>query len=263
VTARDRIVLLVVAVVAALAAAWMFVIQPRRSDASKLGAQVSAEQTQLATARAQVAQGEQARGQFAANYAKLVRLGEAVPADDDVPSLIFQIQGAANAAHVDFRTLQVTAAASSSAPPPPSSSSGSHPSSSPSSSQPASSALPPGVAVGPAGFPVEQFTFSLQGNFFNLSDFFNRLQKFVVADKNQLSISGRLMTVNGISFSAAPQGFPQITANISATTYLVQPGQGLTAGATTAGPAASNPTTGAHSSTSTPAAAAAVAPVIR
>jgi type II secretory pathway pseudopilin PulG len=268
VTARDRIVLLVVAIVAALAAAWMFVIQPRRSEASQLSAQVSAQQTQLDTARAQVAQGEQARSQFPANYAKLVRLGEAVPADDDVPSLIYQIQGAANAAHVDFRTLQVSSAGGSSSTPPPSTSSGSSSGSQPSgsssaASQSSSSSLPPGVAVGPAGFPTEQFTFSLQGNFFNLSDFFNRLQKFVAAGKNQLSISGRLMTVNGISFSAAPQGFPQITASISATTYLVQPGQGLTAGATTAGPAASTTTSGAHSTTSTPAAAAAVAPVIR
>jgi type II secretory pathway pseudopilin PulG len=254
VTARDRIVLLVVAIVAAVAASWMFLIQPRRSEASKLSSQVSAEQTQLDAARSQVAQGEQARSQFSANYSKLVRLGEAVPADDDVPSLIFQLQGAANSAHVDFRTLQVSSSSSSS--PAPSSSS--------SSSKASSSALPPGVTVGPAGFPAEQFTFSLQGNFFNLSDFFNRLQKFVVADKNELSISGRLMTVNGISFAAAPQGFPQITANISATTYLVAPGQGVTAGATTAGPAGTSSTTpGAHSTTSTPAAAVAVGPVIR
>jgi type II secretory pathway pseudopilin PulG len=253
VTARDRTVLLVVLIVAGVAAAWMFVIQPRRADASKLSAQVSSEQTQLDTERSQIMQGEAQRRQFPANYAELVKLGEAVPADDDVPSLIYQLQGAASAAHVDFRTLQVAASSSSSTP-----------SSSSSSSQSSANALPPGVATGQAGFPAEQFTFSLQGNFFNLSDFFNRLQKFVVAGKNQISISGRLMTVNGISFSAAPQGFPQITANVSATTYLTAPGQGVTAGATTAGPAGTSTTSaGAHTTTSTPAAAAAVAPVIR
>jgi type II secretory pathway pseudopilin PulG len=250
VTARDRIVLIVVLAVAAVAAAWMLVIQPRRAQASKLGTQVTAEQGQLDSARAQVAAGESARGQFANDYTQLVRLGEAVPADDDVPSLIYQIQGAANKAHVDFRSLQVNASGSSA----PSSSSGSQ----------SSNPLPPGVSVGPAGFPVEQFTFSLQGNFFHLSDFFNRLQKFVVAGKNQLSISGRLMTVNAINFGSAPQGFPQIAATVSATTYLVQPGQGLTAGATTAGPAgSSSATTPGSTSSSTPAAAAAVTPVIR
>jgi hypothetical protein len=253
-SARDRIIIVVVLAVAAVAAAWMFVVQPRRAQAAKLGAHVSAEQTQLDSARAQVAQGVAAEHEFASDYTQVVRLGEAVPADDDVPSLIYQIQGAANRAHVDFRTLQVA-----------SSSSGSSPASSGSSSSQSTSALPPGVAIGPAGFPAEQFTFALQGNFFRLADFFNRLQKFVQASNNQLSIGGRLLSVNGISFSAAPQGFPQITANVSATTYLEQPSQGLTAGATSAGPAGTSSTTtpGASSTPSTPAAAAAVTPVTR
>jgi type II secretory pathway pseudopilin PulG len=253
VTARDRIVLMVVLAVAAVAAAWMLVIQPRRAQASKLGTQVTSEQSQLDSARAQIAQGEAARRSFPSNYTQIVRLGEAVPADDNVPSLIYQIQGAATGAHVDFRSLQVTGGSSSSTP------------SSSSSNGSSGASLPPGVTVGAAGFPAEQFQFQLQGNFFNLSKFFNRLQQFVVAGKNQLSIRGRLMTVNAISFGAAPQGFPQITATVSATTYLVQPSQGLLAGATTAGPAGTSPqaASGSSSSPSTPAAAAAVTPVIR
>jgi type II secretory pathway pseudopilin PulG len=263
-SARDRIIIVVVLAVAAVAAAWTFVVQPRRTQASKLGAQVSAEQTQLDSARAQVAQGVAAQREFANDYTQVVRLGEAVPADDEVPSLIYQIQGAASRAHVDFRTLQVASSSSGSTPAPSSSSSSSSSSNSSSGSQ-SSSALPPGVAIGPAGFPAEQFTFALQGNFFHLADFFNRLRKFVQANNNQLSISGRLMSVNGISFSAAPQGFPQITANVSATTYLEQPSQGLTAGATSAGPAGTSSTTtsGASSTPSTPAAAAAATPVTR
>ena len=254
-TARDRIVLMVVLAIAAVAASWMLVIQPRRAQASKLGTQVTSEQSQLDSARAEISQGEAARRSFPTNYTQIVRLGEAVPADDNVPSLIYQIQGAATTAHVDFRSLQVTGGSGSTST-----------SSSSSSGSSSTAALPPGVTVGAAGFPAEQFQFQLQGNFFNLSKFFNRLQQFVVAGKNQLSIRGRLMTVNAISFGAAPQGFPQITATVSATTYLVQPSQGLLAGATTAGPAgtSSQATSGSStSSSSTPAAAAAVTPVIR
>jgi type II secretory pathway pseudopilin PulG len=260
VSARDRIVLMVVVAVAAVAAAWMLVIQPRRAQATKLSTQISAEQSQLDSARAQVAQGRAAQREFKSDFTQVVRLGEAVPADDDVPSLIYQIQNAANRSKVDFRSLQVAASGGSSAPAPSNSSNGSQ------SGAQSAPQLPPGVAVGPAGFPVEQFTFSLQGNFFHLASFFNRLQQFVVAGQNQILIRGRLMTVNGISFSAAPQGFPQITANVSATTYLEQPSQGLLAGATSAGPAGSSSTTtasGASSTPSTPAAAAAVSPVTR
>jgi type II secretory pathway pseudopilin PulG len=254
VSARDRVVLIVVVAVAAVAGAWMLVIQPRRAQASKLSTQIGAEQSQLDSARAQVAQGEAAQRQFKDDFAQVVRLGEAVPADDEVPSLIYQLQNAASHAKVDFRSLQVAAGSGSSAP-----------SSSTGGSQ-SSTQLPPGVTVGPAGFPAEQFTFSLQGNFFHLANFFHRLQQFVVAGGNQIVVSGRLMTVNGISFSAAPQGFPQITANVSATTYLEQPSQGLLAGATSAGPAGTSSTTqaaGASKTPSTPAAAAAATPVIR
>jgi hypothetical protein len=168
--------------------------------------------------------------------------------------LIYQLQNAASHARVDFRSLQVAASGGSSAP------------SSSSNGSQAAPQLPPGVTVGPAGFPAEQFSFSLQGNFFHLANFFNRLQQFVVAGGNQIVVSGRLMTVNGISFSAAPQGFPQITANVSATTYLEQPSQGLLAGATSAGPASTPSTTppsGASKTPSTPAAAAAATTVIR
>lgn len=255
-TARDRIVIMVVLAIAAVAASWMFLIQPRRAQASKLATQVSAEQTQLSSAESEVVAGEAARNQFPANYTQVVRLGEAVPADDDVPSLIYQLQGAANAADVNFSTLQVQSAGSSS--PPPSSS----------SSSTSSSALPPGVAIGPAGFPVEQFSFSLQGNFFHLANFFKRLQSFVTAGKDQISIRGRLLSINGISLGQASQGFPEITANVSATAYLVQSSQGLLAGATPVGPAGASTSTttqtsNSSSTSSTPAAAAAVTPVIR
>lgn len=254
-TARDRIVIVVVLIAAALAASWMFLIQPKRKQAASLGTQVASVQSQLNTVRSELAQGESARQQFATEYTEMVRLGEAVPPDDDVPSLIYQLQNAAGAAHVDFRTLQVNGSGTTA---PTTSSSGS-------GTQTGSAAnLPPGVAVGPAGFPVEQFSFSFQGSFFHLADFFDRLQKFVTTNNHQISISGRLMTLNAIDLTAAPQGFPQITANVSATAYMLPASQGLVAGASPVGPAASGTgTPAASSSSSTPTAAAAVTPPLR
>jgi type II secretory pathway pseudopilin PulG len=103
VSARDRIVIVVVLVVGAIAASWMMLIQPKRKQATSLATQVAAQQSQLDTVRSQLAQGQAARNQFGAAYAQMVRLGEAVPADDNVPSLIYELQHAAGDAHVDFR----------------------------------------------------------------------------------------------------------------------------------------------------------------
>ncbi len=258
-TGRDRIVIMVVLAVAAVVAGWMLVVSPKRSEASSLASQIASEQSQLDSVRSQVDAGLVAQKAFAGQYAQLARLGEAVPPTDDVPSLIYQVQSAAQAAHVSFRGLQLSAGSSSSSSTP-STSSGS----SSSTSGAAAAPLPPGAAVGAAGLPTENFTFTLSGNFFNLANFFNRLNNFVVSRQNQLLISGRLMTINAITLSPGATGFPQISASVSATTYIVPATQGATGGATSAGPATSTQQPQASASGSSSAApAATIAPVIR
>ena len=253
-TARDRIVIVIVLALGAIAAGWFFVVSPKRSQASNLSSQVSSEQSQLTSAENLVAAGMSARRAFAGQYTQLAKLGEAVPPDDDIPSLIVQVQAAAQAAHVSFKGLQLTGGGSSSSS---STSSSSSSSANGAAAAAAAAQLPPGAAVGAAGLPTEQFTVTLAGNYFNLSHFFNSLESFVVNVNGTLTIRGRLMTINAINLVPGPNGFPQITATVSATTYIVPPTQGATGGATPAGPAAGTqsqtPTSG---SSSTPPAAA-------
>jgi Tfp pilus assembly protein PilO len=241
VTTRDRIVIAVVCAVALIAGAWILVIQPKRDQAASLDKQVTTAQSQLDSVRAQVAQGQAARAAFARSYTQLARLGEAVPSDDNVPSLIYQLQGAAGSAGVDFRSLTLQSASGASTPAPATSTSAKQ--ATPGSPQAASALagpLPPGATIGPAGFPEEQFAFTFQGNFFHLANFFKRLEGFVVASIKAVAVSGRLMTLNAFSLQPATQGFPAITASIAATTYLVPASQGLFNGATPAGPGGSS-----------------------
>jgi hypothetical protein len=251
-------VIMVVLAIGAVVAGWLLVVSPKRGEASSLSTQISSVQSQLDTVRSQVAAGEAARTAFAGQYAQLAKLGEAVPPDDQVPSLIYQVQSAAQAAHVSFRGLQLTAP------------SGGSSSSSSSSSKPGAGAaistpgqLPPGAAVGAAGLPTEQFSFTLGGNFFHLADFFNRLENFVVSRDNRLLISGRLMTINAINLAPGATGFPQITATVSATTYIVPATQGPLGGATPAGPATAPRANASTPGSSTGAPAAAITPVLR
>ena len=251
-TARDRNILIVVVIIAAIAGSWLLLIQPKRSQAAKLATQITTEQSQLSAARMQVAEGESARGAYSGSYATLVRLGEAVPADDNVPSLIVQIQGAASASGVDFRSLTLNPGAVSSTPTTPTPTT----TTSAAASQALAASLPPGASIGPAGFPVEPFTFTFQGSFFHLSDFFGRLERFVTATNARVWVSGRLMTLNAISLGPGPNGFPQITASVSATTFIVPAAQGVTNGATAAGPSSSQSVSATTPSTVAPAAVA-------
>jgi hypothetical protein len=248
VTRRDRIVLAVVLALVAVVGSWLFVIQPKRDQASKLGQQVNAAESQLASERVLIAQDVAAQKAFGSSYTELARLGEAVPADDNVPSLIFQLQGAASAAGVDFHSLVLQPGSSTTAAP--AVASPTTPSAGKSSTPPAagstaaatalSGPLPPGATVGPAGFPAEQFAFTFNGNFFHLANFFKRLEDFVVATNKRVAVSGRLMTLNALSLGPGQQGFPSITASVSATTYLVPSSQGLFNGATPIGPGSSS-----------------------
>ena len=249
-SARDRALLAIIAIGGLLAGAWILLIKPEHAKAQTLAAQVSTLQGQLTTAQSQVSSGLAARAQFASDYAELARLGEALPTDDEVPSLIYQIQSAANASKVDFRTLQM---ASSSTPAPAASSSSSTPSSSAASSSAAT--IPPGATTGPAGLPTEQFTFEFTGSFFHLSGFFKRLQQFVIANNKHISVSGRLLTINAVSLAAGPAGFPQVSANVSATTYMAPATQSVLNSATPAGPGGATSSTGSSTGTPTPAAA--------
>jgi hypothetical protein len=267
-TARDRIVIVIVLAVGAIVAGWFFVVSPKRSQASSLSGQISSEQSQLSSAQNLVAAGMSARRAFAGQYAQLARLGEAVPPDDDIPSLIVQVQAAAQDSHVAFRGLQLSGGGSGSSTSSSSSNSSSSSSSSSSSPSAASAAaaaaqLPPGATVGAAGLPTEQFTVTLSGNYFNLSSFLNRLESFVVNVNGTLTIRGRLMTINAINLVPGPNGFPQITATVSATTYIVPATQGATGGATSAGPAASTPPQTPSSGSSSTPPAAAVTSVLR
>ncbi|HTP20786.1 MAG TPA: hypothetical protein VMJ65_14340 [Solirubrobacteraceae bacterium] len=261
-TARDRIVIMVVLAVGAVVAAWFLVVSPKRSQASSLNTQITSEQSQLSAAQQQVAAGVSARKTFAGQYAELAKLGEAVPPDDDIPSLIYQVQSAAQSSHVSFRGLQLTGGGSSSSSTPSTSSS----SGGSSSSTAATPQLPPGASVGAAGLPTEQFTITLTGNYFNLSTFFNKLEGFVVMNKGTLTIRGRLMSINAITLTPGPTGFPQISATVSATTYIVPPTEGPFGGATPAGPAPTTTqasTSGSSSSSSSSAPAAAITSVLR
>ncbi len=134
-----------------------------------------------------------------------------------MPSLIYQLQQAASSTGIDFRNLVLASAGAGAAAPAPVAAAtavtNTGTGAAAAAAAPAAAAvLPPGVTLGPAGLPIEPFTFTFNGNFFHLANFFGRLERFVVVHNQHLSVSGRLLSLNAISLSPGPKGFPQITA---------------------------------------------------
>lgn len=260
-TQRDRILVLVLAVTALVGGFWFAVLAPKREEAKSLGEQVAKEQTRLETARRSAAEARQAKARYDGDYAAVTRLGKAVPVDDDVPSLVYQLERAADGADVDFRAFKSVSgpasggastsavgavaqagtavktnggseSAGASAPPA-------------AASQAAAATLPPGATVGSAGFPTMPFSFVFQGSFFDMQRLLGNVQRLVTLRGDRIRVDGRLMTIDGFALEAGDKGFPQVRASLAATAYLVPAGEGSTGGATAQGPAA--PSTAASS----------------
>lgn len=272
-TTRDRMVILALVAAAAVAGFWFMVFAPKKAEAGKLATQLSEVRQQESSSERDIAAGLAARSSYGHNYGVIARLGEAVPADDNGPSLVYQLDSAAKRAGVDFRSLKLTpgtgaapapaAAAAPAAGAKGASSTPSTPSTgTASATQAASATLPPGASVGPAGFPTMPFQLGFDGSFFHMSDFFRRLDAFVNANSKRVAVSGRLLTINGISLTASRHGFPAVKAMVAANAYLVPADQGATAGATPAAPGAAGakPASSPSSSSGAPAPATATGP---
>jgi hypothetical protein len=227
-TARKQLLIGVVAMVAAIGAYWMLVLSPKREEAARLGDEVAKAEQQVQEAQAQLASYRQAKASYKANYATVARLGKAVPEDDDVRSLMVQLESAADRTEVDFRSILIGGGAAAAAP------------------APAAGATPPppGAVVGDAGFMTMPFSFSFKGEFLKLSKFMTSLERFVEVRNGRIGVTGRLLVLDSLTLEPGTEGFPKIAATIGATSYLLPPTEGLTGGATPEGPAtASSPGT--------------------
>jgi len=231
-TGRDRIVIVVLAALAVVAAAWLLVLAPEREKASKVGAEVSTAQAQLTSAESQVSAARGAEAGYPAAYTSLVSLGKAVPTGQEVPSLIVQLAQATNEKQVEFTSITSGGSASSSS----------------------SSAS---TAAASAGFTAMPFTFVFNGSFFDLYDLFQQLNHFTLrTSSGSLRVSGRLLTIQSVqlapgSASSTGKSNGQLTGTISATAYVLPASQAATAATatsptgaqTTSGSAASSPAT--------------------
>jgi hypothetical protein len=249
VTARDRTVLIVVGLVALLGGFWFLAISPKRKEASDATAKVAVAQTRLDAAQASAASADSARKQYSTDYATVARLGKAVPVDDDMPSLVYQLSHTAKVNHVDFRAIKL--ASNGAAAPAPTgvaaAVASANGNTSATSSTPAATvapALPPGAVVGTAGFPTMPFTFNFNGSFFHMQRFLKALNGLTAVQGKNINVKGRLLTVDGVGLKAGPKGFPNVDATVAVTAYLLPADEGLTAGATPG-----TPTTGTSTAT--------------
>jgi hypothetical protein len=224
-----------------LAAYWFLVLAPKREEATALKAQVAAKQQEVSASEATLATYRQARDAYTSTYARVTSLGKAVPADDDVRSLVVQLEHAATSNKVNFRSIAASASGS------------------PSTVETGAATTlnpPPGAVATAAGFSTMPFTLTFSGDYAHLTDLFTELERFVAVQNEQIRVKGRLMRVDSITLTPRTNATTnELDANVSASTFLVPTAEGVTGAGTTP---STGTTAAAPGGTTTPTTTAAV-----
>jgi hypothetical protein len=187
----------------------MLAISPKREERAQVKANLTTQEARLQTAQAQVASFEAAKKQFPAKLAELKQLDKAVPSRGAIASLLRQLQ---RRAKVRNASLQLVALKPGAAAPVAAG-----------ATAPAAPA-PPGATVGPDGLAALPFTFEFTGEYFALRDILATVRRSVSVRKNKIKVGGRLLTIDGLSFTRTDPSSTRTKATLNATAYIAPDG---------------------------------------
>ena len=204
------IALIVVGVLVVGLGGWFALVHPQAAKAKKLKAEQAQVQQQIDDQKAQTAR---ARGVPPIHVADVYRLAKAMPDNTDMPDLLLELSQLARETGIQFDSITPTPAESLS------------------------------------GYTVIPITVTFNGNFFNLADFLYRLRTLVDVHNTRLEATGRLFSVDTLSFTEAPQKFPRIEAELLIDAFVY--GTDTPTGAAGAAPTPTSTDTTSTSTTST------------
>lgn len=107
-TERDRKLLMIFAVVVLLGGYWFLILGGKRAAVADAESAVADAQAALDTAEAAAQQGKIEKKRYPVSYARVMRMGKAIPTDSDFPSLLVQVNDIAEDADVNFLSLTAT-----------------------------------------------------------------------------------------------------------------------------------------------------------
>ena len=189
-------------------AAWFLVVHPQSAKVSTLKRQSQHVHEKIDAYHQQVAA---ARSAPKIEVADVYRLAKAMPAKTDMPDLVLELSELARDTGISFDSI---------------------------SPQP----------IAPVGsYSVLPISVTFNGNFYNLADFLYRLRSLVTVHAGRLDATGRLFSVDTLTFNESELKFPQIQATlvIDAFVYAAAPAPvpAATPPAATTAPATTETTT--------------------
>jgi Tfp pilus assembly protein PilO len=190
----------------------MFLVSPQNKKAVELQTQLDSVNSEIAT---RIAQSHATAKPQPIKVADLFRLSKAIPDREDMPGIILTISQVARSAGISFDTIEPQ-------------------------------------DITPIGnFRARKLHLTFNGDFYSLSDFLFRLRSLVTVNDGKLDASGRLFTVQNMTFTLGQDSFPNIAADITLNAYMYGTGVAVAAPPTTP-PATGTTTTETPAETPTP-----------
>ncbi len=122
-TERDRKLITIILPLVVLAGYWFLILGPKRDEASQASDNLAQQEARLETAKQTADSARSAENAFESDFTEVVRLGKAIPSGVDMPSLLVQLESAAEGTGIRFtkiatgeRDATATAAAATPAP---------------------------------------------------------------------------------------------------------------------------------------------------
>jgi len=196
-------------------AAWFLVVHPQSGKVASLKKQSADVQEKIDAYHQQVAA---ARSRPKIEVADVYRLAKAMPSKTDMPDLVLELSQLARDTGISFDSI---------------------------SPQPV-------AAVG--SYSVLPISVTFNGNFYNLADFLYRLRSLVTVHAGRLDATGRLFSVDTLTFNESEQKFPQIQATLVIDAFVYAAAPASVPAATP--PAATTTTTETTTTSGTPSSSA-------
>jgi Tfp pilus assembly protein PilO len=102
---RDRKLIIATVPILLLAAYWFLLLAPKRDEASSAATELTKQEQRLDAARGAADAAKGAKSNFTADYTEIVRLGKAIPAQLDMPSVVVQLDAAAAGTGIHFTKI--------------------------------------------------------------------------------------------------------------------------------------------------------------
>lgn len=199
-----------------LAIGWFGLIAPENHKASSLTKQAQDVQQKITDNLAQIAASKNVAAVPKIRVADVYKLAKAMPSTTDMPDILIQLDQVAQDAGVQLQDISPT----------------------------------PSTADPVTGQQSLQVTLSVVGDFYTVTDLLYRLRNFVYVRHGALEASGRLFSIDNVSF--APVAGHQLNANITLHTYVYGAAPGAAPVPAAVAPATTDSTSTETTTTTTP-----------